>query len=109
MNSGSAAQYRALDDAICQHLSSGSAKHPIYAELLLRLACEVLDIAADDGTDRAWRLIDRRLQALRKAGAISYVRSGEFGRGHWRACPPAATPPAHPKTEAQLEGSRCAT
>ncbi len=46
MNSGSAAQYRALDDAICQHLSSGNAKHPIYAELLLRLACEVLDIGA---------------------------------------------------------------
>ncbi len=78
MNNGSATQYRALDDAICQHLSSGSAKHPIYAEVLLRLACEVLDIPADDGTDRAWRLIDRRLQALRKAGAISYVRSGRM-------------------------------
>ena len=75
MNSG----YKFLDDAIVEHLSKSSI-HPIYDSALIAKANEELGLPEYTSPaikDRAWRLIDRRLQALRKAGRIAYVRKGK--------------------------------
>lgn len=49
-----------LDEAIVEYLRTDGTVHPIYSRRLS-------DVARDD-----WRLIDRRLQALRKDGRIVY-------------------------------------
>lgn len=66
--------YKDLDQAICEHLSKEPWRHPIYVGWLLDRAAHELGREMSHGDDKEWRLIDRRLQALRKAGRIRYVR-----------------------------------
>ena len=68
-------KYNTLDDAICRHIETQPKRHPIYSELLARMAAQ--ELGRGDmpfGDDKEWRLIDRRLQALKKAGRIRFVR-----------------------------------
>jgi hypothetical protein len=66
--------YKDLDDAIIAHLEREPWRHPIYVESLARVAAAELGRELTHGDDKEWRLIDRRLQALRKAGRIRHVR-----------------------------------
>lgn len=66
--------YKELDDAICDHIGSGSTQHPIYAQRLLSMAVREVGGNTTESDDRVWRLIDRRLQALKKAGRLRYDR-----------------------------------
>jgi hypothetical protein len=61
-----ATDYTALDAAILEHLRSRSPVHPMYAR-----ACE--ELARLASASEPFRTIDRRLQALRKAGRIRFV------------------------------------
>ena len=65
---------RKLDDAICGHLAMSHEVHPIYSGLLAVAAASELGRSTPHGDDKEWRLIDRRLQALKKAGRIRYER-----------------------------------
>lgn len=56
--------YTELDNAICRHIQSATT-HPIYNADLNRQAAQITG-------GETWRLIDRRLQAMRKAGRLSY-------------------------------------
>ena len=79
--------YYQLDDAICAHIQ-GSHMRPIYATNLLLMAREliVLDLVSRRSPFLAvWRIIDRRMQAMRKTGRIEYVR-GTGARPRWKVC-----------------------
>lgn len=65
--------YKELDNAIKGHLTARPGKHPIYSRDLLEIAADELGTKYTGG-DKEWRLIDRRLQALKKAGEIRYAR-----------------------------------
>ena len=78
--------FRELDDAICDHLEREPWRHPIYVDSLLRVAARELGRGdSPHGDDKEWRLIDRRLQALRKAGRIRYVRETGL-KPRWEVC-----------------------
>lgn len=61
-------KYDKLDAAIITHIAGGG-NHGVYqVSYLQTLAAK----SVDDRYPEAWRIIDRRLQALRKAGRIKY-------------------------------------
>jgi hypothetical protein len=66
--------YTAFDDAICEYLEGDHACHPTLSDALLRRAAAVLGVRYDYADKLLWRLIDRRLQAMRRAGRIRHVR-----------------------------------
>lgn len=66
--------YSALDEGIVLHLKNILANvHPTAADHLLRVAADALGRKYRRDDDGPFRLIDRRLQALRKAGKIALV------------------------------------
>ena len=75
-------KYQELDDAICDHIAQRIA-HPMASSTLETIASPLL---ARNKTPfpEAWRLIDRRMQAMRKAGRIVYERTKDGGHGRWR-------------------------
>ena len=77
--------YRNLDDAICRFLATKDG-HPTNNSDLLKLAC----IHAPGSI--SWRLIDRRMAAMRKAGRIKFLGNGKnnpSGKTHgWVVCIP---------------------
>jgi hypothetical protein len=66
-------RFKDLADAICKHIESGTSQHPIYSQRLLSMACSAVGNTTESDP-RVWRLIDRRLQALKKAGRLIYRR-----------------------------------
>ena len=66
--------YKELDDAIKAHIAARPGHHPIYSTPLLDMAAHELGGEAYKGGSKEWRLIDRRLQALKKAGQVQYLR-----------------------------------
>ena len=68
------AKYKKLDDAIKAHIGKRPGHHPIYSTPLLDMAARELGREAYLGDGKEWRLIDRRLQALKKAGQVIYKR-----------------------------------
>ena len=66
--------YKELDDAIKAHIAARPGHHPIYSTPLLNMAARELGREAYKGDDKEWRLIDRRLQALKKSGQVMYAR-----------------------------------
>ena len=66
--------YKELDEAICLHIVTKPKMPPIYCEKLTAMASSELGRVCVHGDDKEWRLIDRRLQALKKAGRIRYER-----------------------------------
>ena len=69
--------YSALDAAIVQRIRDGAST---FSAIDAREVSEIAnDLATPDSRGRrcGWRLVDRRLQALREAGRIAYTaRSG---------------------------------
>jgi hypothetical protein len=74
-------KYQELDDAICAHIGQRIAQ-PTASSALEAIARPLL---ARNKTPfpEAWRLIDRRMQAMRKAGRIVYERTKGSVRGRW--------------------------
>lgn len=75
-------KYQVLDDAICWHIKY-SLGHPSASSSLAAIARQLL---ASNKTPFpvAWRLIDRRLQVMRKNGRIVYEHTKGVGRRRWR-------------------------
>jgi hypothetical protein len=69
--------FQELDDAICRHIQSGNPCHPTNSDMLEGIA---RTMCSNSGT--AWRLIDRRLQAMRKSGRLVYA-AADGGRKRW--------------------------
>jgi hypothetical protein len=70
--------YSALDDAICRFLEANDG-HPTNNSAL----CEIAGKYAPSNV--AWRLVDRRMQAMKKSGRIAFVgrgRNNPSGRSH---------------------------
>ena len=75
-------KYQAMDDAICAHIAAGRG-HATNSSALEAFARPLL---ASNRTPFpvAWRLIDRRMQTMRKAGRLVYERTKGGGHGRWR-------------------------
>ena len=75
-------KYQELDDAICAHIAQRIV-HPTSSITLDAIARPLL---ARNKTPfpETWRLIDRRMQLMRKAGRIVYERTKDGGHGRWR-------------------------
>ena len=75
-------KYQVLDDAICAHIAAGLG-HATNSSALEAIARPLL---ASNKTPFpvAWRLIDRRMQTMRKAGRLVYERTKGGGHGRWR-------------------------
>lgn len=67
--------YTKLDNAICDHLTykGGHATNSSALE----------DLAATITGGVPWRLIDRRMQAMRKSGRIEFNRKGSARKHGW--------------------------
>ena len=78
-------KYQALDDAICNHIAQGLGS-PTNSRNSSALEAIARPLLARNKTPfpEAWRLIDRRMQAMRKAGRIVYERTKDGGHGRWR-------------------------
>ena len=74
--------YKELDEAIKAHIEQRPGHHPIYSTPLLDMAARELGREKYKGDDKEWRLIDRRLQALKKAGQVQYLRQP----ARWAVC-----------------------
>ena len=75
-------KYQELDNAICDYIARG-AGHPIYSSVLAGIARSLLALNKTPFPEE-WRIIDRRLQAMRKAGRLEYARKKGGGHGGWR-------------------------
>ena len=66
-------KYEQLDSNICKHIILGRG-HPSNSTKLEQMAREVIEagIGGNHPFQVAWRLIDRRIQAMRKSGRIEY-------------------------------------
>lgn len=74
-------KYEELDLAICDHIARGIG-HPIYSSVLLDIARRLLAYNRTPFPEE-WRLIDRRLQAMRKTGVLKHDRASLGGVGGW--------------------------
>ena len=76
-------QYDEIDKRIISAITTR--KHPLYEK---HVVAEATRIEADTGRD-GFRVIDGRLQALRKAGKIRYLTKSESnGQGGWHVVTP---------------------
>lgn len=77
--------YSKLDDAICEFIANKDG-HPTNSSTLEDIAAKYVF------RKFAWRLIDRRMVAMRKAGRIKFVGNGKnnpSGKSHgWVVCIP---------------------
>ena len=79
--------YKTLDDAVIVQLEREPWSHPIYVLSIAIIAAHELGRDTTHGDEKEWRLIDRRLQALKKAKRLRYVR--DIGiRPHWQVITP---------------------
>ena len=83
-------KYQELDAAICDYVAR-RAGHPIYSSVLEGIARR-LAAANRVPLQEPWRLIDRRMQSLRKAGRLAYERKTGGGSGVWRVLQDAPQP-----------------
>lgn len=69
-------KYDALDDAIIAAVSRGINKfNSLYAVKDLKTGVAMDSLCLDHSFPEGWRALDRRLQALKKKGVISYSRT----------------------------------
>ena len=69
--------YDKLDAAIIAHITTvGSATYAGLRKETEDMADTMIEPDRWDKSPNGWRLIDRRLQAMRKAGKIVYKRGG---------------------------------
>ena len=66
-------KYESIDSAICKHIILGRG-HASNSARLEQMARNVIEagIGGNHPSPVAWRLIDRRMQAMRKSGRIEY-------------------------------------
>ena len=78
-------KFQILDDAICAHISAGGC-HPTNSSALETVARQLIDLGIGGKSPFPvwWRLVDRRMQAMRKAGRLQYERTKGGGHGKWR-------------------------
>lgn len=79
-------KYQRLDDAICEHIRAGGC-HPTQSMALVAIVREMADagqIMIGRRSPVYWRVIDRRMQAMRKAGVLTYEKSAWGGPAQWR-------------------------
>jgi hypothetical protein len=76
--------YTELDAAIVAHIAAGK-PYPQDDALLARQAQQ---LALYPYKAPGWKLIERRMQVLRKAGRIKYDHSAGIGRGQWHVVEP---------------------
>lgn len=76
-----ATKYAELDSAICEHIKHGNS-HPQYSSAVVDIARPLL--SKKTPFPEEWRLVERRMQAMRKAGRLVYERPSEGGRAKWR-------------------------
>jgi hypothetical protein len=62
-----AEDYGQLDEAICRWIATSSIGHPANSSDLNQIA------ATFTAGGEPWRLIDRRMQAMRRSGRIEYI------------------------------------
>lgn len=67
-------KYDDLDSAIVAYLKTGREAHPIYSMHLTDKSMRLIGNDVTESDNRVWRLIDSRLQALKKAGKIRFER-----------------------------------
>lgn len=67
--------YTALDAAILYAIKNGAPA--LFSLLDFKVRVHSAPLAHTDKQGQAWRVVDRRLQALRKAGRIRYQRKPE--------------------------------
>lgn len=75
-------RYHELDEAICAHIRHGLG-HPANS-IALEAVARPLMATNKTPFPVVWRIIDRRLQAMRKAGRLIYERNKSGGHGQWR-------------------------
>jgi hypothetical protein len=75
-------KYAALDDAICRHIAEGRPDHPTESKALEAIARSLL-ITSRTPFRSAWRMIEKRMKVMRKAGRLVYERRG-IRQGQWR-------------------------
>jgi len=68
-------QYETLDLRIIEHIASGLALNPLYGRVVRGEAGRIAKLTGRD----EFRIIDGRLQALRKAGRITADRKAPGG------------------------------
>ena len=78
--------YKTLDDAILGQLEREPWSHPIYVVSIAIIAAHELGRDTTHGDEKEWRLIDGRLQALKKAGRLRYVHDAGV-KPHWQVTP----------------------
>lgn len=76
-------RYAELDEAIVGYIARNR-KNPMHSSAVGKLSAEALGRDSEHGDEKEWRLIDRRLQAIRKAGRIKYEKATINGAGGWR-------------------------
>ena len=74
-------RFHALDEAICEHVLR-EVGHPMYSSALATIARPLLATNKTPFPEE-WRLIDRRMQTMRKAGRLAYERTRNGGHGRW--------------------------
>ena len=75
-------QYHELDSAICAHIATGFGHATNNSEL--EAIARPLLATNKTPFPVAWRLIDRRMQNMRKAGRLVYERMQGARHGRWR-------------------------
>jgi len=78
-------KYQSLDDAICEVIRAGRG-HPTHSSNLEGIARFLIasGIGGRSPFPVAWRLIDRRMQTMRKDGRIVYDSANGGVHGRWR-------------------------
>ena len=78
-------KYERLDAAICAHLRTGRGA-PTNSSALEAIARELLESGTGGRAPFpvAWRMIDRRMRAMRKAGRIVYGKPIPPHMARWR-------------------------
>ena len=71
-------KYAQLDAKLIEIIKSGDGA---FSAIATRADVAALTAPHETATTEGWRVVDRRLQALRKAGKIAFSRDA----GRWRA------------------------
>lgn len=76
-------RYQRLDEAIIKHIREKKPGHPVNNMALVVIVNEMA-AAGDISATVSWRVIDRRLQAMRRAGVLSFEKGADGGPAEWR-------------------------
>lgn len=80
--------YQELDDGIAEHIDARRG-HPTNSMLLEEMARKLINAGISARTPHvvAWRVIVRRMQAMRQIGRLVFERPDSGGRKRWAVVP----------------------